>query len=72
MQYNRPVSHLIGERISLTIVKVYEVDPLVCSRCGSVMRVVAVIMDPVEVDKILRHLIKTGRALPGLRKPLKT
>jgi hypothetical protein len=30
------------------------------------MRVVAVIMDPVEVEKILRHLIKTARAPPGL------
>ncbi len=26
----------------------------------------AVIMDPAEVHKILRHLIKTGRAPPGL------
>jgi hypothetical protein len=26
----------------------------------------AVIMDPVEVDKILHHLINTGRAPPGL------
>ena len=48
------------------IAKVYEVDPLQCSRCGSPMRILAVIMDPVEVDKILHHLIKTGRAPPGL------
>jgi hypothetical protein len=48
------------------IAKVYEVDPLICSRCGAAMKVVAVIMDPVEVEKILSHLIKTGRAPPGL------
>ena len=30
------------------------------------MRIFAVIMDPVEVDKILHHLINTGRAPPGL------
>lgn len=48
------------------IAKVYEVDPLQCSRCGAAMRVVAVIMDPVEVEKILSHLITTGRAPPGL------
>ena len=48
------------------IAKVYEVDPLQCAQCGSPMKVLAVIMDPVEVDKILRHLIKTGRAPPGL------
>jgi hypothetical protein len=48
------------------IAKVYEVDPLQCSECGAEMRIVAVIIDPVEVDKILSHLIKTGRATPGL------
>ena len=48
------------------IAKVYEVDPLQCSRCGAAMKVVAVIVDPVEVEKILRHLIKTGRAPPEL------
>jgi hypothetical protein len=31
------------------------------------MKLVAVIMDPVEVDKILAHLIKTGRAPPGVQ-----
>ena len=48
------------------IAKVYEVDSLQCAQCGSPMKILAVIMDPVEVDKILRHLIKTGRAPPGL------
>jgi len=33
------------------------------------MKILAVIIDPVEVDKILAYLIKTGRAPPGLRKP---
>jgi hypothetical protein len=36
------------------------------------MKVVAVIMDPVEVEKILNHLIKTGRAPLRLLQPLKT
>jgi hypothetical protein len=48
------------------IAKVYEVDPLVCPRCTSRMRVLAVIIDPAEVNKILRHLVKTCRAPPGL------
>jgi hypothetical protein len=30
------------------------------------MRLIAVITDPAEVRKILRHLIKVGRAPPGL------
>ena len=48
------------------IAKVYEVDPLVCTKCGDEMKVVAVIMDPVEVKKILRHLVKTGKSPPGV------
>jgi hypothetical protein len=48
------------------IAKVYEVDPLICPRCGSEMKLIAVITDPPEVRKILRHLIKIGRAPPGL------
>jgi hypothetical protein len=48
------------------IAKVYEVDPLICPWCGSQMKLIAVITDPAEVGKILRHLVKTGRAPPGL------
>jgi len=64
------------------IAKVYEIDPLVCPRCGSEMRLIAVITDPwsgnrtdpwsgnrtdpAEVRTILRHLLKIGRAPPGL------
>jgi hypothetical protein len=41
-------------------------SPLVCPRCGSEMKLLAVITDPAEVRKILRHLLKIGRAPPGL------
>ena len=39
---------------------------MVCSRCGSPMRILAIITDPEEVNKILRHLVKTGKPPPGL------
>jgi hypothetical protein len=48
------------------IAQVYEVDPMTCSRCGSPMRILAVITEPQEVRKILRHLVKIGRSPPGL------
>lgn len=48
------------------LAKVYEVDPLRCTRCGFQRRVLAVITDPQQVLRILRHLIKTGAAPPGL------
>jgi hypothetical protein len=38
------------------IQKVYEVDPLVCPKCGSEMKVIAVIIDPFEVNTILEFL----------------
>ena len=49
------------------LAKVYEVDPLRCARCGSPMRVLAVITDAQQVRRILIHLIKTGVAPPGLQ-----
>jgi hypothetical protein len=40
--------------------KVLEVDPMVCPQCGSGLKIVAVITDPLTVDRILRHL-ESGR-----------
>jgi hypothetical protein len=48
------------------LAKVYEVDALRCNRCGSPMKVLAVITDPHQCRRILLHLIKTGAAPPGL------
>ena len=48
------------------IAKVYEINPLLCPRCGSEMRLIAVITDPAEVRTILHHLVKIGRSPPGL------
>ena len=51
------------------IKRVYEVDPLVCPRCHGEMRIVAFIIDPTVVDRIIRHLRTKGshreRAPPG-------
>ena len=47
------------------IAQVYEVDPMTCSQCGSSMRILAVITEPQEIRKILRHLLKIGRSPPG-------
>jgi len=47
------------------LAKVYEVDPMVCPKCGADMKVIAVIEDPDELRRILRHLVKMGRSPPG-------
>ena len=36
--------------------RIYEVDPLVCPRCGASMRIIAFITEPRVITKILRHL----------------
>jgi hypothetical protein len=36
--------------------KVYEVDPLVCPKCGAQMRVIALIEDPAVIERILSWL----------------
>jgi len=45
--------------------KVYEIDPMVCPKGGSEMKVIAVIQEPEGIDRILRHLGKQGRPPPG-------
>jgi hypothetical protein len=42
--------------------RVYEVDPLICPRCGGEMRVDALITDPPVIKRILDHLARRDRA----------
>jgi hypothetical protein len=42
--------------------RVYEVDPLICTKCGGEMRVVAFITEPPVIEKILDHLRRRDRA----------
>ena len=42
--------------------KVYEVDPIICPRCGGRMKVVAFLTEPAVVDRIIRHLELTFAA----------
>lgn len=48
------------------IAKVYEIDLLTCPKCGSEMKILSVILDCCEIKKILKHLMKTNKAPPGL------
>ncbi len=40
------------------IKKIYEVDLLICPKCGFEMAVLAIITNPEEIQKILTHLRK--------------
>ncbi len=49
--------------------KVYGINPLICNRCGSEMCIVSFVMDPEQIDKIIKHLKKQGRAPPDIAVP---
>ena len=40
--------------------RVYEVDPLRCPRCGAEMRIIAFILDPAVLRRILDHSAAEG------------
>ena len=46
----------IGRRNAEMIRKVYEVDPMICPKCGSRMKVLAFITEYAVVDRIIDHL----------------
>ena len=49
------------------IKKVYNVDPLICSKCGGNMKIVAFITDSREITKIMKHLnVPPYRAPPPI------
>jgi hypothetical protein len=47
-------------RWALLIRRIYEIDPLVCPRCGGPMRIIAFITEPRVIGKILKHLAAKG------------
>ena len=51
------------------IKQIYEVDPLVCKKCGADMKIIAFIHKQSEIAKISAHLgIQPYRAPPPIRK----
>ena len=50
-----------ARRWAVLIRRIYEVDPLVCPKCGGTMRMIALIQEPKVIDKILKHLRTKGR-----------
>ena len=61
-----PERAALRRRWANLIRRVYEVDPLVCPRCGAEMRVVAFITEPRVIRRIVDHLRQRER---GARPP---
>ena len=52
-----------GYRWAMLLARIYDVLPLICPRCGQAMRLVAFIMDPIEIRRILTHVGEPVRPL---------
>ena len=46
----------LSKRWAELIFRIYEVDPLTCTRCGAPMKILAFITEPTVIRKILAHL----------------
>jgi hypothetical protein len=44
--------------------RIFEVDPLLCPRCDVEMKIVSVLTEPSVVDRIVRHMVTTGKTSP--------
>jgi len=55
-----PELRALRRRWADLIRRIYEVDPLVCPRCGAPMRIIACITEPKVIATIRRHLASTG------------
>jgi len=68
-----PERAALRRRWANLIRRVYEIDPLVCPRCGSEMRVIGFITQPSLIKRILDHIRKRERAArppPRIGSPL--
>jgi hypothetical protein len=56
LENDNPTPFAMRQAWARLIRRVYEVDPLLCPRCGGTMRVIAVIEQPEVIRQILDHL----------------
>jgi hypothetical protein len=68
-----PERAALRRRWANLIRRVYEVDPLVCPRCGAEMRIIGFITEPKVITRILDHIRKrdtASRAPPRVSSPV--
>lgn len=64
-----PDLRALRRRWAQLIRRIYEVDPLVCPRCGRPMHIIAFITEPRVITKILRHLTAMATESRGPPRP---
>jgi len=50
----------LRRRWAALVGRIYEVDPLVCPRCGGTMCIIAFLTEPRVIGRILKHLASRG------------
>ena len=53
----------------LLLTRIYECLPLLCPRCGESMRIIAFVLDPPTIERILRHIAEPTEAPPQCEFP---
>ena len=51
------------------LAKIYEIDPFACPKCGSEMKVIAIIQETEEILYTLAHLVKIAGGGAPMRRP---
>ena len=70
--HNEDYRKAVRRRWVALIKKVYELDPLICPKCGGAMKIIAFIMEAAVIRKILEHIGEYAppeRAPPNARSP---
>jgi len=55
---------------ALLLARIYECLPLLCPRCGEPMRIIAFVLDPVVIERILSHI--GGPTVPPVTAPARS
>ena len=71
-RFAAPVPLLLQEarrRWAELLRRIFEVDPLACPRCGSAMRMLALVTEPAVIARILTHRRTQAPAAPARAPP---
>ncbi len=60
------------KRRARLLAKIYEVNPFTCPKCGSEMKVIAIIQETEEIRRILAHLVKIAGGRPAFAARLRS
>jgi len=50
------IKSAVSKGWAMLLARIYECLPLMCRRCGKPMKIIAFILDPPVIERILKHL----------------